>query len=155
MKSKEYFKSLSILWAALVAGQIFFAAIVYYLHKSGNFAVDENLNRIFLVIVPAFVVVGIAGNILFFKAKLKQLKFKKDLSYKMEQYRVALLVSYALIEGPSILGIVAFLLTGNIVFLSLSILIILLFFVNKPSKYKFSLDLELSGDEKKLIEIEE
>ena len=105
--------------------------------------------------MPAFVVVGIAGNILFFKAKLKQLKFKKDLSYKMEQYRVALLVSYALIEGPSILGIVAFLLTGNIVFLSLSILIILLFFVNKPSKYKFSLDLELSGDEKKLIEIEE
>lgn len=155
MNTKEYFKSLFLIWVALIIGQVMFGAVVFYLHKTGAYTGDESLNQTFLMIVPAFVVAGIAGSILFLKMKLKQLKQLDNFESKLEQYRAATIISYALLEGPSLLGIVAFLISGNIVFFALSIMIILMFLISKPSKYKLSLDLELSEEEKKLFEVDE
>jgi hypothetical protein len=76
-------------------------------------------------------------------------KIKNDASFekKLEAYRSAMIIRYALLEGPSIFSTVAYLLSGNIIFLAFSGVMILAFLMNMPSRNKAAQDLNLSSIE--------
>jgi len=130
---------------ALIAGQVFFALVSFYLQKTGMMdAGIKELRDIFLIIIPLFVVGGFLGSRVMFKTRLNAIKSQDNLISKMTAYRGALIIKYALLEGPSFFAIVVFLLTGDYLFLGLSGLIIVYFFLIRPTSEAAVNDLELS-----------
>jgi len=150
--SRDYFRSLQIVYYALIAGQVFFCAVSYFLNQTGKMDTGMKDRRdIFLVIVPLFVIGGFLSSRFIFKTRLTAIKNQDNLIAKMTDYRGALIIKYALLEGPSFFAIVVFLLTGDYLFLGLSGLIIVYFFLIRPTPETAVNDLELSIMEVQLI----
>lgn len=144
----EYFKSLKIIHLALIAGQVFFGFVTVYLHNSGQFSADgRTLDGIFQILVPIFAFSGITISLYIFRNKVNQIKEKTTLKEKFEAYRKALVIKYALLEAPSFFALVCYLLTANVTFLYISLIIIAVFILNKPSKKRAITELELSENE--------
>ncbi|MBP7496191.1 MAG: hypothetical protein KA792_00805 [Bacteroidales bacterium] len=143
--SKEYFRALSTIYYAMIAGQIFFVLISFFLVYKGIIKEqDKDLNDVFSIIIPVFVLGVIMSSNILFRNKLKKSKSKTLLIEKMNDYRSALLIRYALLEGPCFLSIVAYLLCGVNLFLMLAGVIILIFSFYKPSVNKAVIELELN-----------
>jgi hypothetical protein len=151
--SKEYFKILSILHSALLGGQLLFAMVVFYLNMNGQFSNDDSgeIGSIFQFLVPAIIVAGVFGSSVLFKVQLKSIKAKPELKDKLNDYRGASLIKYAMLEAPSMFAIVCYLLTVNIIFLGYAGLIIVLFLLNRPSPESAVNDLELNQSDKMKI----
>jgi hypothetical protein len=141
---EENLRNNFVIWAALVIGQVFFCLISVYLVKYGEMKVDQpDLTKILLYIVPIMAIICVFSSSYIFKLRLIALKDKTDLNAKFIDYRSALIVRWALLEGPSFFAIVSYLLTGNYFLLSLSMLIIIFFILIMPNKARLEADLEL------------
>jgi hypothetical protein len=145
-------KSMQTIHAALLAGQVMFAAVSYFVaEKTPNFSL-KNTGDVFLYIVPLMAIGSFtAGNIVF-KQKIASLPAKDILMEKLIGYLTALIIRFALLEGASLFGIVAFMLTGNLLFLLISVLLMLFMLTLRPSADKVATDLELSYEEKLELE---
>ena len=150
--SKEYFNTLIIIYYVLIGGQLLFGFVSLVLHQSETFdpAIKE-LRDIFIFVVPFFVLGGLLGSNIMFKYQLKVCKSKPDLMEKMTCYRSALIIRYALLEGPSFFSIVVYLLTRDMLFLGMAGVIILIFLSIKPAISKAVIDLELNTSDSQAI----
>ncbi len=145
----EYIRQSQIICIALIIGQLFFLAISIYLVKfSGSSFGNTGLDGVFIYIIPLFAVSGILGSFIVFKSKLAKVKEKSDLDLKLLEYRSAQIIRWALLEGPSFFTIIAYLLTGQILYLALVAIIIVLFVLTIPNREKVESDLDLSWEEK-------
>jgi hypothetical protein len=150
--SREYFRALQIIFYALIAGQVSFALVSVFLNQMSDFSSGtEDLRKIFLIIVPVFVIGGYLGSRFLFKNNLKTARSRESLTEKMNDYRAACVVRYALLEGPSFLAIITFLLTGDYVFLGITGFIIAIFLTIIPSQDKAVFELELNPYEEQKI----
>ncbi|HEY9113414.1 MAG TPA: hypothetical protein VIN10_01860 [Bacteroidales bacterium] len=156
MTSKAYFKALTIMYFALIAGLVFFGIVALFLVQSGQISdTGDELRNIFLFVAPLFLVGGVFGSTIMFKKGLVEAKNKTELLEKLNFYRSALIVRYALLEGPAFFTTVVYLITGDLLFLGMTALIIVIFLIINPSPEKAINDLELSYEEKQVLNDEE
>lgn len=147
-----YFKALSILHLALVMGQVLFGAVAVFLRMSGGFNTDmPELRDVFIYLVPVVIIAAIIAGNTIFKSRLAAAKEKGSLTEKLNDYRAALIVRYALLEGPSLLAIIAYLLTGELLFICIAGMAIIIFFILRPSKERLVKDLDLSTAETNIL----
>lgn len=151
LTSKQYFTSQSLIHIALIAGQVLFAGVTIFLRFSNSVDTNPELRQAFVYIVPVLAAAGIFASLQIFKLMLGKAKEKPHLYKKISAYGSAMIVRYAVLEAPSLLGIVAFFLTGEYFFLATSVLIIALFFMVRPSKDKLIEELELTSQEAALV----
>lgn len=148
--SSEYFRALKIVHFALTLGQILFGIIAFVVvTMNGATITDEFLTQVLFIIVPLFIIGAFVASTVLFKKRIETVKTKNNLVEKMAAYRGAIILKLAPLEGGSFLSIIAYFITGNIIYLSLSALIILMFVLNQPTKEKAIADLELNFDEEK------
>jgi hypothetical protein len=151
MTSGEYFKSIKIVHIALVVGVVFFALTSVFLQIKGFGTVGHEIDKVLLIVVPIFTLIGIFASNFVFKKKLNEIRKKSNLKEKMEEYRSALIIKLALIEAPSFFAVISFLLTGNYIYLGLAVILIIVFIIYTPNKTKFINELELTKKESDLI----
>jgi hypothetical protein len=152
LTSKEYFKTMQTIYFAFIAVQVFFCVVLLFLYLIGKYdSESKSLRDIFIFIVPLFVVGGIFGSNALFSSMLKASKSMQALTDKMNGYRYALILRYAFLEGPSLFAIVVYFLTGDLLFLAMSALIILIFLTIKPTPDRAVKDLELNLDDHQAI----
>jgi MFS family permease len=150
--SKEYFKALQVIYFALIAGQIIFGLIAFFLNQeAGFYSEDPQLRSIFIFIVPVFVIGGFMASKIFFKKRVEEAKNKTSLIEKMSYYRAALILRYAFLEGPTFLSIIVYLLTNNWYFLVIAGFMIVIFFTIMPTSERASNELELNKNERQII----
>ncbi len=148
LTSKEYFKTTLRVYLAILAGQIAFASISLFLVQSRTLNnQDKDLSGIFIYMVIFFVIYSVIAGNLFFKNKLQKCKNYKTLNEKLSNYRSALIIRYAMLEGASFFTIVAYLVTWELFYLGFAALIIIVFLMIKPSPKKIISDLELNATE--------
>ena len=150
--SREYFTILTIIHAGLLFGQVVILVIFYYLVSTKQTNLNEELNDVFQIIAPVFVVGGLILSSFLSKQKLNSIKRMPELMDKLSAYRTMLIIKYATLETPSLFALVCFFLTGNFLFIGLSGILIVYFAIIRPSRYKIVNDLELSRNEQDLIE---
>ncbi|MEO1654320.1 MAG: hypothetical protein AAFU64_12315 [Bacteroidota bacterium] len=152
--SKQYFTVLGILHIAMLMGQVIFLGVVFFILNSEGAALeaDPALELIMQVGIAVFIVMGLFGGNFLFKRLVVTTREKSSLGEKLKAYQTACVVRFALLEAPAILCIVAFFLTGNYFFAGLSLVVILVFLMNRPTKTKLMMDLELSGEEKTTLD---
>ena len=141
----EAVKGNLIIWAALIMGMLFFGAISVFLVTSGVMKVDQMEQfATFIYIVPSLAIVCVFAAFMVFKQKLAAIREKSDIIAKIAEYRAALIIRWALLEGPAFFGIVSYLLTGNIILLSVAVAIIAIFILLIPSRARLEVDLEIN-----------
>jgi len=146
--SKEYFRTLQIIYYALIAGQVLFGLISVLLNQmTGFLSRTIELRNILLYITPVFIIGGYFGGRILFRKNMNTARNRAGLLEKMSDYRAAIVIRYALLEGPSMLSIIAYLLTGDLLFLGMAGLIIFIFITLKPSSDKAAADLDLGPED--------
>lgn len=152
LTSKQYFSALQLIHMALIAGQILFAAvIVFILNGEGFMAADKGLHTILKFAAVAFMFIGLMGGSFFFKLKLNYCRIRETLSEKMADYRSALIIRFALLEAPSFLSLIGYMLTADILFLGIAGIMIVAFMVHRPTPAKAVIDLDLIDDDEKAV----
>jgi hypothetical protein len=150
MESIDYkteIRALKIIHAAMAVGQILFVGLVSFLVFTKKFETVITTN-VFLYVVPIIILPSCMMSYILFKKRLEVAKEEPTPVLKLTDYRSALIVRYALIEGSSLFSIVAFMLTGNFIILALIVLLILYFITLAPGEARVALDLDLTQEEK-------
>src|SRR6266481_8276443 len=144
-------KMLPMIHLALLIGQVLFGTVVYNITPQKGFSFDGSANP-FIYLSLALAFGGFtAGNILFTK-QLQKIEPESTLSQNLVTYQTAFIIRMALLEGPSLFSIVAYMLSGNLFFLAVFCLIILYFIFIRPTKDKIVNDLNLDYNEKAELE---
>lgn len=153
MTSKQYFQSLSILHAALTMGQVMFLMVLVYLHTSGMASeADALFATLLMYLVPAVALLAFSAGSFIYRTRITALKTLSSLSEKLNGYRAIMIIRFAVWEGASMFSLVAYFLTGSNLFIVISVAYVLLFIIVRPTAEKFAFELELSSEEKILIE---
>ncbi len=140
----KFLKINTVIHLALISGVTLFSVIAFALIENRELRWNDT-DDIFFFIVPIAAILGIvAGNILY-KKGLESLVDRGSLKEKLTGFQTALIIKYALLEGPSLIGVVAFFSTGNLLYLLISGVLVIYFFFHRLSKEKIINDLELSG----------
>jgi hypothetical protein len=144
---KTFAKTISVIHLALVAGLLVFGIAAYSITKSKT-VVIKPAKDIFLVLVPVFAVINIATGTYLFKQRTKSIDKLSSLNKKLTIYQTALIIRFALAEGPALFGIVVYMITQNLFYLFLAGLIVLYFIWLSPTKEKTEQDLDLTYEDK-------
>lgn len=133
----EATKQLTIFHAALLIGQVLFAVVAYFLVSTGHFTVPGlGYDSLFYLIIPVFLAGGIVASFTFLSFRKKAIHEDTDPHSRINAYRSALIVSWALLEGPSFLATTVYLITGNLLYIGLAGVVILVFIYLRPTKTK-------------------
>jgi hypothetical protein len=153
MTAKQYFQTLSILHGALTMGQVIFLMLLVYLHTSGNAQpADAMFATLLMYLVPAVALLAFSAGSFLYRTRINALKSLTSLSEKLNSYRAVMIIRLAVWEGASMFSLVAYFLTGSNLFVVISVIYVLLFIIVRPTAEKFSFELELSPEEKALLE---
>lgn len=148
--SQQYFSTLSIIHGAMLAGQVLFAAVAWFLVQDGPLSDPESISAL-RIVVPIALISGLIGNQLFTRSRLPQLREKETLTEKLTGYRTLLIVRFALLEGPTLLALATYLLGGDLTVLLVSGAIIAYFAIQRPTREGAIQALQLSGEEERQI----
>lgn len=150
MSTQQYLRSLNIIYLALFAGQIMFLLVAFYLTSTQVFGdAGDVLTEVYMIAVPLIIAGGLASSFFVTKMLLGSVKQLTTLKEKLERYRSAMIVKYALLEGPAFFAIVCYLITAHYLFAALAGLMMVVFLVNKPSAEKIAAELEFTREELK------
>lgn len=170
MTSRMYLKSLTLLHLALLAGQVLFAGVILFirsykenqqwnLNKTIGWGVPPEMipltkttNDFYFYIALGLVFSVIVASYYLYQAKVSQAKEKTGLFAILTEYRSAMLLRDACLQGPSLLATIAFFLTGNERYMALTGLAILVFLVWWPTQSKIVSDLRLEGEYRSKLE---
>jgi F0F1-type ATP synthase membrane subunit c/vacuolar-type H+-ATPase subunit K len=143
---QNFVKLIVIIHLALFMGQVVFAALALFISDNTALNLKPGNDPLFYI-SPVLVVFGIFTGSFMFKQAVAKVAEKPSLSEKLSAYQTALIIRYALSEGPSLFGIVCMLLTHNLYYLIVVGVNILYFIIIRPTKFKIQDDLNLAYDE--------
>ncbi|CAN5675978.1 hypothetical protein BH10BAC2_BH10BAC2_02650 [soil metagenome] len=143
-----YFKAISVLFTALLAGQIIFLGFSMVLVFTGSFKSSmPQAENIFFILVPVLIIAGRISGTTIYKKKLQQALGALTLAEKLNLYRSTFITRCALLEGPVMFAIITFLLTNRVELLLFAAGGLFLFYRLKPTLEKVANELQIaSGD---------
>ncbi|THU41789.1 hypothetical protein FAM09_06720 [Niastella caeni] len=152
MQQSNAFNALKILHIALLIGMVMFAVtavVAVQLVQQEPFAVTgESFQRNFQVVCVLLSALSLIAGFKIFKKKIFAARNSLQAGEKrMELYRTACILWWAMIEGPGILAGVGFILSGNYAFLALAIVHLLILLVFTPRKANIIMFLNLNSEE--------
>jgi len=143
---RVFLRSISILYLALLLVPIIFGIVAYL--QIGKTTIDyKNTSDPFMIFVPAMAIIGFVASNLIFNNQVYYNTHEKPLKKRIVDYQTALLIRYASLEAPALFGVGAYLITGNMLFMLISALVVLYFLFVRPTRSKLISDLELTNDE--------
>ena len=153
MTSKDYMKSLSMLNLALIMGLVIFSMIVSFLILTKSVPMnDVYLYNVLKYLVPILSFGGLLAGNAVFKSRLNAISENSALIQKLNEYRAALIIRYALLEGPAIFSVISAFITTNINFLLFTGMLAAMMFYFRPRIQSIVNDLDLNEQERILLE---
>ncbi|MBW8522370.1 hypothetical protein K0U91_07780 [Chryseobacterium chendengshani] len=143
----SFFKMMSLIYNALLAGMIIMGGIMYLMNPSKN--LDFDLSNQLLAIMLVVMVTGVFGSNLGYNFLKNKIDNNDSIGEKIAKVQGATIAKLAFIEAPALLGIILYMVESNLAFLMLSAIMILYFLVLKPSKDKILDDMNLTSEERR------
>jgi len=149
--SKTYFRNLTIIYFAMLCGQLAFVGVVLCLKLTSAQIVMNKLSFPFSFVLPVIAISCVIAGRLIYKHQIKLSQIKSEMIEKMQTYQSGIIIKLALIEGSSLFSIVVFLMTGEVFVLMFTLVLLLIFWTLKPSRQKAIEDLKLTPKEIEMI----
>ncbi len=142
-------KSLIVIHTAMLLGMIIFMAVAFFVaNKVLPNPVDESLSRILQVVA---VLLSMGGGFMAFMLFKKKIQSIQDMSIpvseKIQQYRIASIMKFALLEAPVLFCCIGYLLSKNISFLLLAGVLVMIFAGQKPTVIMMTHDMNVSKED--------
>ncbi|MEQ8362793.1 MAG: hypothetical protein RIF39_14820 [Cyclobacteriaceae bacterium] len=153
IKSKEYFKTLNIIYFAQLGAMTLLAVVAYFLIEQGNLGKENNalalsFQKIIMFVIP----LSLAAGYFLFRILLRGIRPELPLIHKMKRYFSANLIRSAFLEIPGLFVSVAAMITAHLLFLVIVPLILVLFILFRPTKSAVAQELNLSVAERAKLE---
>ena len=153
INSKEYFRTLNLIYYGQLSAMILLASMAYYLIQQGNVGPENNdlaisFQKIIMIVIP----LSLGAGYILFRILLRSLKPEMPLIYKMKKYFSANLIRSAFLEIPGLFVSVVAILTAHTFFLLIVPLILILFFLFRPTRSVIAQELGLSTEERAKFE---
>ncbi len=145
--SETFFASLNIIFFALFAGQTIYFIVGLFLIQSGDISVMPELNTVFLFVTPVVILFAILASKIIYIKLVGNFDKSSSFENKMISYRKNSIIKLALLEGANVFSISIMIITANYFYASFFVILITLFFFNRPTKEKFIIDYEVTADE--------
>lgn len=123
-----------VMHTAFLYAQVLFAITIYFIaDKTALF--DEATSKIVETIAALFTLASVLTGFTLFKKKVQVLKDDVTISVeeKLQQYKTYSIIKFAMLEAPSLFAVLTFFLTGNIYYMFLAILLIVVFAAQRPT----------------------
>ena len=131
------FQSIKLFAATIIIGVILFGGIVVYLEKAGHVPLAASLDPVIgyagIIVAAAF----IALSFLFYKRR-SEAAGDAVKTEKLNLYRSAVVLQYALLDAPAIFNVIAYLLSGNIQSLIIAGCCVAVMLAQFPSEEKYN-----------------
>lgn len=150
-----YMRSLSILHLAMLAGQVIFVLVALFLQTTQAIkttALTPEIDSVLRYIIPALAAGSIIAGSFLFRQKTAALKMLPASAEKYNGYRSACILRYAIMEAPSMVAVVVFILSGNYYYLAVSGVVIIAFIIIRPSLTALTRHLQPSIEEQAALE---
>lgn len=141
-------KTMKVIHGALLAGQVLFAGVAYATGTKAIYFNARDTKDVFFFVAPLLAFGCIIAGFFLFKQLITRLTEKADLRSKIAGYQAAFITRAALLEGPSLFNIVAFMLSGNLFYLFISVVLMLILLRSRPTANLIADDLQLGYDDK-------
>jgi uncharacterized paraquat-inducible protein A len=139
------FKTLQIIFLALLLGQLAFAIV-------GNMVLNEQ-NGIdtgaLIYFVPVFLVAMVVLSFYIFNNRMANVSLKASLEEKFKTYRNSSIIRWSMIEIGNLLAIVAAIVEGNSLYLMFFAVGLIAFATTRPNIEEFTKRFDLSNDEQR------
>jgi hypothetical protein len=143
-------KKLGLVHKAMFFTQLLFAGVSFYLLYSGTMqpALDKPTEKILQVVALLFSAAGVFGGTFLLRKKILELREKTaTVQQKFDQFKATAILQWAMLEGPALLCIVIFLLSGNYALLVLAGVLLIAFGMLAPTRAKVAFQLNLTDAE--------
>jgi hypothetical protein len=146
MKDKSV-QSLKLIYWAIFAAMVVFTlvAVVLAPRFAGVAALElhqiETLKSVIIILALA----GIPSGFIFHTRKVRRIPANLDWAGKMRLYRNSFIFKIALLESLAILSLIGFLLSVNMSFLYITLLLLVAYLLNIPTREKIVLELDPLG----------
>ncbi len=125
--------SLRAIFFALLAGQLMFAGVVFYLTSSTVLAPAIQNSLLLDYVLPLLIVVQVTVAVLFASRRIDALRSEPDLATRIGLYKTAFLLKCAMLEGASFLALIGSFLSQSFLFVGMFIIVLITFLLNKPN----------------------
>lgn len=150
----SYIKALTVLHIALFGGQLMFTFIILVVLSIGkNYkpALATNSQLLLMVCIAVAALASFGGNAIY-KKRLEALNQSADsASEKLEGYRGASIVRWAIMEFATLLSIILLFLTANYYILIVIAVLLFLFLSVRPTTSKVVQDLNVSESDLRVL----
>lgn len=146
MKDKSV-QALQLIYWAIFTGMVVFTivAVVLAPRFAGLAALElhqiETLKSVIIILALA----GIPSGFIFHTRKVRRIPADLNWAAKMKLYRNSFIFKIALLESLAILSLIGFLLSVNMSFLYITLLLLVAYLLNIPTKEKIVLELDPLG----------
>jgi len=150
----SFLKQLNIIYIAIISGMFFFLIVIFVLKiQSPEPMVNKDSSPLFMYL-PAIVIFIMPVGYFLYTNKIKEAKQQPTLDGKLQAYRVARFIKYAFFEMGGFIGLIGYLLTYSEQYLIITGVILIAYFMSRPSKFAIIRDLDLSKEEALIVENE-
>ncbi|HEV7232438.1 MAG TPA: hypothetical protein VGO45_13970 [Bacteroidia bacterium] len=154
MKPNTYQRSITIVYASLAFGQVALGGLALFNRLMGNgSAADPVLTTALSIVVPFVSLMALLLAFFLFRMKRKAAASRETFDSKLAEYRVACLLRWTLLEFPAFLSLVAYFISGALLFAGLAGIMFVLFLSTIPSSSKTISDLQLNFEESEQLNI--
>lgn len=147
---KMIFKSMTLIHFALVTGLLIFTGMAYFV-ISPSFQPDsmntESFYELFRYLIPGVAILAILAGRFIGNQLLNVARQKEDLAQKLTTYRTSAMLRWSLMEGAGFFAVIAYILTGNQVFILVALAAAAYLFTQKPTATSIGRELALTNSE--------
>jgi len=153
LTSKQYLSQLNLIYFAQAATMLIFAGVVFSLNYFGNVGgnMDEGTSTILTYSLAGVVVTGFSAAHFLYSFMVSRIDNHLPLQKKMPKFSGAVIVRSACLELPGMFASVVFFMTSNIFVLLIPVFTGVIFFFLRPTTFSIGEDLNLSSDERALL----
>lgn len=140
----SFLRTVVIIYFALLISMVLFGLVAIFSTSPWEIGMPPS-GEVFLYFVPIFTFLGVLFGRVIYKRKLDSLINENSLKNKLVGLQSALIIKFAFVEAPYLLGIVSTILTGNIFYLMISGTLVMYFITLKPTKSLIIKHLDLNN----------
>jgi hypothetical protein len=155
-QNKEILRSINIIyWAVFLSAVMFIVISAIYVNNAGTLP-DSDPQRNYIINAVLFFILIVLAPVSYAIPQRLIKKIDKNLTLpgKLLAYRRATLIRLVAMETAAITIALGFMATANTSLMYAQVIVLLFFMIYKPTAFKIAADLELTPDERKLLDLE-
>jgi protein-S-isoprenylcysteine O-methyltransferase Ste14 len=131
-------KTMQVIHGALFLGILLFGAVAYFIAEVPTESVD---NSMFTYVWLGLTIPALVAVFYFYNNRRSAWEHLSSQGAKEQAYQTRMILIYALIEGPSLFGIVLYVLSADLMYLTAVAIFLLIFIRLRPTAQSFQGDL--------------